>query len=76
VYGTRTVNTQHYALDSYVLVDLFLSTHELRLWGQRETRVALGVTNLLGSQYVFPGYNGFDIPGFARTYRVSLSQQF
>ena len=34
------------------------------------------VTNLLDTTYAFPGYNGFDIPGYARSYYVTLSQRF
>jgi outer membrane receptor for ferrienterochelin and colicins len=56
-----------YLLDPYYIVDLNVSTLELRLIGRRLTKVALHINNILNRKYAEPGYLGVDIPspGFA-----------
>jgi iron complex outermembrane receptor protein len=76
VYGIAGISTNRYAVDGYFLMNLFLSSYNLELWKGHETRLGLKVTNLLDTTYAFPGYNGFDIPGFARTFYLTLSQCF
>jgi outer membrane receptor protein involved in Fe transport len=76
VNGTPEVSSQRYALDPYFLLDLYISSFNLKAWKDRETLLGAKVSNLLGTRYAFPGYNGFDIPGFVRSYYVTLSQQF
>ncbi len=75
VNGILGVATEHYALPSYFLLNLYISTHQLELWKGHETSFGVKVTNLLGTSYAFPGYGGFDIPGFGRSLTLSLSQR-
>jgi iron complex outermembrane receptor protein len=76
VNGILGVATQRYALPSYFLLNLYVSTYQLAPWKGHETSVGAKVTNVLGTSYAFPGYVGFDIPGFARSFYVTLSQRF
>jgi iron complex outermembrane receptor protein len=76
VNGVLGVASEQYALHPYFLLDLYISSLNLRLWKDRETLLSAKVTNLLGSNYTLPGYGGFDIPGFVRSFYITLSQQF
>lgn len=65
-----------YELPSYLLLDLALSTFNLRLWGERETRFRVGLYNLLNVGPIEPGFNGIDTPGLGLTALLSARQQF
>ena len=76
IYGVVGSATEHYKLDPYVLLDLYVSSMDVELWVARETRFGLKVSNLLDAEYAYPGYGGFDIPGFARSFTLTASQEF
>lgn len=65
---------ESYSLDPYVLFDLAVSTIGLRWFGHRETKFQGKVRNLFNSEYSFPFYRGFDVPGFTRTFEFSVQQ--
>jgi iron complex outermembrane receptor protein len=68
-----------YTLSPYALVDLYASSERLAPWGGRETRIGLGVYNLLDTAYEYPGFQPYyriDIPGQPRRVLLTLSQQF
>ncbi len=65
-----------YEIDPYVVMDLGVSTLGLRLLPGRDTVISGQVRNLLDSDYSFPGYGGFDIPGFVRSYELAITQEF
>ena len=75
-HGVLGASTERYRLDPYVLLDLYVSSLDVELWQGHETRLGAKVTNLLDSTYAYPGYGGFDIPGFARSFMMTVSQQF
>jgi iron complex outermembrane receptor protein len=64
-----------YLLDPYALVGLNVSTLEMRLFGNRLTKVSLHVTNLLGTKYAEPGYLGVDIPSAGRGVFLNITQE-
>jgi outer membrane receptor protein involved in Fe transport len=76
IYGVFGAATEHYHLDPYVLLDLYISSMDVELWEGRQTRFGAKVANLLDAEYAFPGHGGFDIPGFARSITLTASQQF
>ncbi|MCP4136227.1 MAG: TonB-dependent receptor, partial [bacterium] len=76
VYDPVNYLTDKYSLGAYFLLDVMISTYNLKLTGDKETEIRVKVYNVLGTEYVFPGFNGFDIPGFERTFVVSLIQKF
>lgn len=73
---SRDYLIRRYELAPYVLVDLAVSTLGLELFGHRESRAAFKVRNLFNTSYAMPGYGGFDVPGFARSFEVTLRQEF
>ena len=74
VNGPRYL-TERYALHPYVVIDATLTTSGIELWPRRETRFSTRVSNLLGVSYAFPGYDGFDIPGFERSVSLLVRQE-
>ena len=66
---------QRYQLPAYTLCDLTLSSMGIEMWRGRETRIVAKIRNLFNQRYVFPGYNGFDIPGFERSFSIWFQQE-
>jgi len=64
-----------YALPAYALFDVGVSTVGVELWKGHESMLMVKVRNLFDAQYAFPGTDAFDIPGFQRSYSVSLQQE-
>jgi outer membrane receptor for ferrienterochelin and colicins len=75
-YGVLGSSTERYHLEPYVLLDLYVSSLNIELWKEHETRFGVRIANLLDEQYAYPGYRGFDVPGFARSFTLSASQEF
>lgn len=65
-----------YTLDPYALVDLSVSTANLRIFADFETRLTVAVRNLFDTRYSEPGFAGFDIPNLGRSIWVELRQVF
>ena len=64
-----------YYLDPYNLLNLTLSTTNIRFIG-KETIFSLKVKNILGCDYEEPGYKGIDIPGFKTGFTFEVKQKF
>ncbi len=71
----RDFLVERYSLDPYLLVDVAVSTLGIRWFGYRETRFMAKVRNLFNTEYVFPFYGQFDVPGFTRTIEISVRQE-
>jgi outer membrane receptor protein involved in Fe transport len=70
-------NDTFYTLPGYGLVDLVLSTFNVHLLSDTaETRLQIGVKNLLDTRYSESGYGGFDTPVMGRTFFIELRQFF
>lgn len=66
---------QTYLLDPYYLVDLNVSTLEVRLIGKRLTKCSLHVNNVLGHKYAQPGFLGADIPSAGVGVFLNVTQE-
>lgn len=69
-------NLKEYSLNPYFLLDFTLSTDNIRLFADRETKVTFKVSNILDQKYFFPGFKDYDIPGLDRSFMLKLTQQF
>jgi iron complex outermembrane receptor protein len=70
-------NGQSYTLPAYSSLNLTVSSVGLHLLGQStETRLLIGVRNLLDIRFSEPGYAGFDIPTLGRVFVMELRQLF
>ncbi len=63
-----------YQLPAYLLFDLTISTVDVEFWRGHETLLLAKIRNLFDTRYTFPGSNGFDIPGFERSFALSMKQ--
>jgi outer membrane receptor for ferrienterochelin and colicins len=64
-----------YALPAYTLFDVSVSTVGVELWKGHESVLLAKVRNVFDARYTFPGTDAFDIPGFERSYALSLQQE-
>jgi outer membrane receptor for ferrienterochelin and colicins len=69
-------NLKEYSLNPYFLLDFTLSTDNLKILSNNETRLSLKVSNLLDQKYFFPGFKDYDIPALDRSFMLKLTQQF
>ena len=60
----------------FSLLDLTIGTHDLRIFGDYETRFTVSVRNVLDTRYAEPGFAGFDIPSLGRSLWIELRQVF
>jgi iron complex outermembrane receptor protein len=64
-----------YLLDPYCLLDLNVSTIDMRLIGKRLTKVSLHVNNVLNQKYAEPGFLGVDIPSAGIGIFLNVAQE-
>ncbi len=82
LYDPVNYRTSRYELGSYFLLDLAVSTYNLKLVQDKETEMSVKVYNILDEEYLYPGFsavpgqNGFDIPGSGRSIVFTISQHF
>jgi iron complex outermembrane receptor protein len=70
-------NEEPYTLPSYAVLNATVSSVGLHLLGQStETRLLVGVRNLLNAQFSEAGYGGFDFPTLGRVFVMELRQLF
>jgi outer membrane receptor protein involved in Fe transport len=63
-----------YALPAYLMTALAFSMPERKLFGDAPTSLSLRISNLLGTAYADPGFNGVDVPAPGRTVLLTLTQ--
>ncbi len=64
-----------YELPAYAILDLAISTIELKL-GPTTAHVMVRVTNLLDTKYATAGFANYDIPNLGRSFSLVWSQRF
>ncbi len=67
---------EDYELPGYAVVDLTLSTRDLRFFGQRETRFSFRIVDVADAAPVQPGFGGVDLPTRGRFFQLTASQEF
>lgn len=66
-----------YELSPYFLMDFMLSSHNLKIFDDNETKLSVKVKNLFNEEYSFPGFkDDFDIPGLSRSFIFTIEQFF
>jgi outer membrane receptor protein involved in Fe transport len=66
---------QAYSIPPYVYTAVSLSTRGRRVFGDRETSLALRVSDLLNVQWTEPGFGGVDFPTLGRTVTFTATQE-
>ena len=76
IFDPVNFRVKRYELDSYLIVDLTLSTQNINLLPGRETGASIKIYNIFNKNFAFPGFKDFDIPGFRRSIVLNLTQHF
>ncbi|MFO7940210.1 MAG: TonB-dependent receptor [Bacteroidales bacterium] len=75
-YNSIGYNINRYSLDPYIKLNFTFTNKSLELIPQKPTYISLKIKNLLDSQYAYPGYVGYDIPGLGRSFYLVFQQYF
>ena len=75
-YNVFKNNDVDYDLPGYSLLDIGISSLDIKVFGEQETRFTLKCSNLLDQRYVEPGFLGIDVPGLGRQIAVRMEQNF
>jgi len=74
IYDPIHYATERYTLDSYFLMNLTISSTQLKIFEEGTTKVSLKIENLLDTKHYYPGFRNYDIPGIGRTFYVRFTQ--
>jgi len=68
IYDPINYATNRYALDPYYVIDLMISSTDLKIIKNSKSRIILKVENLLNHKYYYPGFKNYDIPALGRSF--------
>jgi len=74
IYDPINYSTNRYELDPYIILDLTLSSANLKIFENSTTKISFKITNLLDTKIVYPGFNNYDIPGIGRSFYFRFTQ--
>lgn len=74
IYDPINYAINRYELDPYFLLDFMISSTDLEFIENSKTRVSLHIKNLLGTEYYYPGFDDYDIPGLGRAFYFMFTQ--
>ncbi|HAN19238.1 MAG: hypothetical protein A2X13_09445 [Bacteroidetes bacterium GWC2_33_15] len=74
IYDPINYSIHSYNLDPYFLVGVTLESMNLNLFNNKESIISIKMDNLLNSEYNYPGFDDYDIPGLGRSLIFKLTQ--
>jgi len=74
VYDPINYAINSYSLDPYFILGLNIESTNLKLFTEKESILSIKIENLLNTEYYFPGFSDFDIPGIGRSVILKLTQ--
>ena len=74
IYDPINYSINRYELGHYFLFDLMISSKDLKLFNKGKTRLSVKIQNLLDTEYYYPGFDNYDIPGLGRTFYFKFTQ--
>ncbi len=74
IYDPINYAINRYKLDPYFIVDLMISSTDLEIIKNSKTRLSFKIQNLFDTQYFYPGFKNYDIPGLGRSYYFKIIQ--
>lgn len=74
IYDPINYNINRYELDPYFLIDVIISSADVEIIENSKTRISIQIKNLLDTEYNYPGFKNYDIPGLGRTYFIKITQ--
>ena len=69
---------ENYKIPAYLLVNLTLSTKDIRIFNNKETIFSLNCSDIFDEKYIDPGppKDGYDIPHHGRRFLITILQNF
>jgi len=69
---------ENYKIPAYLLVNLTLSTKDIRVFNNKETIFSLNCSDIFNEKHIDPGppKDGYDIPHHGRRFLITISQIF
>lgn len=74
VYDPINYAINRYELDPYFIVDLMISSADLEIIKNSKTRLSFKIQNLFDTEYFYPGFKNYDVPGLGRSYYFKIIQ--
>ncbi len=74
IYDPVDYAINRYELNPYFIINLNIGTTQLELINGKETLLNIRVENLLNTDYAYPGFKNYDIPGFERSIMMKITQ--
>jgi len=76
IYDPVNFRTNRYELPAYFMINMAISSLNLKFVKDSETRFMVKINNLLNAKAIWPGYKDFDIPFTGTHVTFSLTQKF
>jgi len=76
IYDPVRFRTHRYELPAYFMLNVAISSLNLKFVKEYETRFMIKINNLLNTKAAWPGYKDFDIPIMGTNITCTLSQKF
>ncbi|MFW5721271.1 MAG: TonB-dependent receptor plug domain-containing protein [Bacteroidota bacterium] len=67
IYDPINYATNRYKLEPYYVIDLMISSTDLKIIKNSKSRIILKIENLLDYKYYYPGFKNYDIPALGRS---------
>lgn len=74
IYDPIAYAVNRYELDPYFIFDIMISSADLEIIKGSKTRFSLKIKNVLNTEYQYPGFKDYDIPGLGRTFYFKFTQ--
>ena len=74
IYDPIGYSINRYEIDPYLIFDVMISSTDLEIVKNSKTRFSLKIKNVLNTDYNYPGFKDYDIPGLGRTFYFKFTQ--
>jgi outer membrane receptor for ferrienterochelin and colicin len=74
IYDPINYAINRYELDPYFILDFTISSTDLKIIKDSKTRLSIRIKNLLNTEYYYPGFDNYDIPGLGRAFYFTFTQ--
>lgn len=74
IYDPIEYSINRYEIDPYFIFDIMISSTDLEIIKNNKTKLSLKIQNVLNTEFNYPGFNNYDIPGLGRTFYFKITQ--
>ncbi|MBI9055880.1 MAG: TonB-dependent receptor [Bacteroidales bacterium] len=74
IYDPIEYSINRYEIDPYFILDVMISSTDIKIVKNSKTKLSLKIQNVLDTEFNYPGFNNYDIPGLGRTFYFKFTQ--